>query len=71
MITIYGKENCGYCSMAKMLCKSKEVEHTYLTLGEDYSADEFSEKFPLARTFPQIMIDDEAIGGFNELREKL
>lgn len=71
MITIYGKESCGYCTMAKTLCESKGLEYNYLTLGEDYAADEFYEKFPDARTFPQIMIDDEAIGGFNELREKL
>lgn len=69
MITIYGKEYCSYCTMAKNLCEQKGVEYTYLMLGEDYDADEFSEKFPTARTFPQIVVDEEAIGGFNELRE--
>ena len=71
MITIYGKENCGYCSMSKTLCESKGVEYTYLQLGEDYTADEFYEKFPSARTFPQITIEGDSIGGFNELRERL
>ena len=69
MITIYGKDNCGYCNMAKTLCESKGVEYTYLSLGEDYNADEFGEKFPSARTFPQITVDELAIGGFNELRD--
>tara|TARA_Y100000389_G_C17199404_1_gene382862 strand:+ start:351 stop:584 length:234 start_codon:yes stop_codon:yes gene_type:complete len=69
MITIYGKDACGFCTMAKNLCESKGVGYTYLNLGEDYEADEFTEKFPTARTFPQITVDDAPIGGFNELRE--
>lgn len=69
MITIYGKPSCGFCNMAKSLCEQKGVEYTYLSLGDDYDADVFSEKFPTARTFPQITVGEEAIGGFNELRE--
>lgn len=69
MITIYGKPNCGYCNMAKTLCEQRGVEYSYLSLGEDYDADEFAEKFPTARTFPQIVVDDQTVGGFNELRE--
>ena len=71
MITIYGKDACGYCNMSKTLCESKGVEYTYKQLGEDYTADEFSELFPQARTFPQIIMDDKPIGGFNELRDLL
>ena len=69
MITIYGKPSCGYCGMAKTLCETKSVEYTYKQLGEDYTADEFQELFPAARTFPQITNDEATIGGFNELRD--
>jgi glutaredoxin len=31
--------------------------------------DEFFEMFPGARTFPQITMEGENIGGFTELRE--
>lgn len=71
MITIYGKEACGFCTMSKTLCESKGVEYTYLSLGEDYDAEAFYAKFPNAKTFPQIIVDDESIGGFNELRQRL
>ena len=71
MVTIYGKENCAFCNMAKTLCESKNVEYTYYSLGEDYSSEDFYSKFPDARTFPQIIIADDAIGGFTELRERL
>ena len=69
MIEIYGKENCGYCNMAKQLCESKGLDFVYKSLDVDYKQDDFFEKFPTARTFPQITMDGKAIGGFTELRE--
>ena len=75
MIKIYGKDNCAYCKMAKQLCESKGfaegTDYVYLHLGLDYSQDEFFEIFPTARTFPQIIKDEEKIGGFDQLRELL
>ena len=71
MVTIYGKPSCGYCVMAKSLCEQKGVEYEYLTLQEDYTTEEFFEKFPTARTFPQITMDGEAIVGYTELEAKL
>jgi len=67
MITIYGKPSCGYCVMAKNLCEQKGVLYTYKTLNEDYTEQEFTENFPSARTFPQITVGEEAIGGFEDL----
>ena len=55
--------------MAKQLCESKGLDFVYKSLDVDYKQDEFFEKFPTARTFPQITMDGEAIGGFTELRE--
>jgi len=69
MITIYGKESCAYCTMAKTLCEQKGVEYEYLMLNEDYTPPQFFEKFPSARTFPQIVVEDKNIGGYNELME--
>ena len=71
MIKIYGKDNCGYCNMSKTLCETRGVEYEYLQLDKDYSMSDFQEKFPSARTFPQILMNNESIGGFNELRDKL
>ena len=71
MVKIFGKDNCAYCNMAKQLCESKGVEYEYLMLGEDYQQEEFFSTFPGARTFPQIILNGENIGGFNELRDKL
>lgn len=71
MIEIYGKEHCPFCDMAKVLCTRKELEYKYFQLGEDFSREEMIKKFPTARTFPQIVVDGEKIGGYDQLNEKL
>ena len=70
MITIYGKPRCPFCDRAKALCEQKGLDYTYKMLDADFTAEEMFERAPNAKTFPQIFIDGEAIGGFTEL-EKL
>ena len=70
MITIYGKPRCPFCDRAKALCEQKGLDYEYKMLDADYTAEELFEKVPNARTFPQIFIDEESIGGYTEL-EKL
>ena len=40
-------------------------------LDQDYSREDFFAKFPNAKTFPQIIINDEHIGGHYELEKWL
>ena len=40
-------------------------------MGKDYTSEEFFETFPSARTFPQIQIEGENIGGYTELEKRL
>jgi glutaredoxin 3 len=65
-VEIWGKENCGFCTAAKSLAESKGVSYVYKQMGVDFTRDEVFEQFPNARTFPQIKVNDEAIGGYNE-----
>jgi glutaredoxin 3 len=69
MITIYGKPRCTFCDSAKRLCEQKGLDYEYKMLDADYTAEELFEKVPNARTFPQIFIDGESIGGFQELKK--
>ncbi len=66
MIEIYGKEQCPYCDMAKNLAEQKGLEYEYKQLGIHFELHELLEKAPTARTFPQIFINGENIGGFTE-----
>ena len=67
MIEIYGKLQCPYCDKAKALCERENYEYSYKQLDEDFTRDDFFAMFPMARTFPQIKIDSELVGGYTEL----
>ena len=68
-VTIYGKDNCPYCDMAKKLSERKGYDTTYKKLGHDFDALEMARLFPNARTFPQIIADGKAIGGYTEFEK--
>ena len=40
-------------------------------LDQDYTREEFFTKFPNAKTFPQIVINNEHIGGYHDLEKWL
>ena len=67
MIEVWGKENCVFCNRAKSLCETRQYEYTYKQLDVDFTREQLFEKFPTARTFPQITVREEKIGGYNEL----
>lgn len=67
-VEIYSKPQCPYCDMAKRLAEQKGYELTYKMLDEDFDRETLMETFPGARTFPQIIVDGEKIGGFTEFK---
>ncbi|MEL0238465.1 MAG: glutaredoxin, partial [Gammaproteobacteria bacterium] len=67
MIEIYGKTFCPYCDKAKALCEREGFNYSYKELDKDFTREEFFNIFPTARTFPQIKIDGNDIGGYTEL----
>ena len=68
-VEIYSKTHCGYCERAKM--RLQKYNPKIHMLDQDYTREEFSTKFPHAKTFPQIIINNEKIGGFHELEKWL
>ena len=72
-IEIYSKPACPFCDKALFLAQQvvQESVHTYnkYMLNEDFTREELFERFPGARTFPQIKVHGENIGGFTELEE--
>lgn len=57
--------------MAKVLCTQKQKSFEYFQLGTDFNREEMIEKFPTARTFPQIILNGEKIGGYDNLKKIL
>lgn len=46
--------------------KQKDIPHTKLMLGEDYTVDEFVAKFGHSATFPRVVHEGECIGGMKD-----
>ena len=67
-VEIYTKMFCGFCTRAKHLLDSKLVEYTEydITMGGEKAAEMRSRK-PDARTVPQIFINDQPVGGSDDL----
>ena len=66
-ITVYTTEHCPFCTSAKKLLAKREIEYTEINLARDPDGrQELIEKTGMY-TFPQIVIDGESIGGFQEL----
>tara|TARA_R110001599_G_scaffold13186_1_gene60432 strand:+ start:116 stop:397 length:282 start_codon:yes stop_codon:yes gene_type:complete len=69
-ITVYSKPACQFCDKAKALLTQLDYEYTEKVVTKDISLEElFEELGKTVRTIPQIVIDENHIGGFNELRE--
>jgi glutaredoxin 3 len=68
---VWSKYHCPYCDQAKALLTSKGIAFEERKIGDGFTKEELLEAVPTARTVPQIFLDDEYVGGFNELRTKL
>lgn len=68
---VWSKYNCTFCEQAKQLLDSKGITYEERKIGDGYTKEELLEAVPTARAVPQIFLDEEYIGGFNELRKKL
>ena len=64
-VVIYSRNNCGYCDRAKI--KLQKYNPKIHMLDLDYTREDFFTKFPNAKTFPQIIINNDHVGGYNEL----
>ena len=69
-ITIYSKNNCVYCTKAKNLVTNLGLDYTEKKLEEFDSVEKMLEDIGKnVRQMPQIKIDGELIGGYNQLVE--
>jgi glutaredoxin len=69
-IIVYSKNNCTYCNKAKTLLKNLGLTYEEKKYEDFESVDALLEDIgKKVRTMPQIKIDDELIGGYNQLVE--
>jgi len=67
-VEIYTSWGCPYCVRAKALLKAKGADFTEydITMGGP-KRDEMRARVPGASTVPQILIDDVAVGGCDDI----
>jgi len=69
-IIVYTKEQCRYCVLAKNLLKNLGLDYTEKKLTDFNSTEALiSDIGKNVKSMPQIKINGELIGGFNQLKE--
>lgn len=68
---IWSKYHCTFCDQAKALLQQKGIPFEERKIGDGYTKEELLEAVPTARTVPQIFLNDEYVGGYQELKAKL
>ena len=67
-IEIYTWQYCPFCIRAKTLLNKKNIKFTeYKIDGDEAARDEMSVRANGRRSLPQIFINDEGIGGCDDL----
>ena len=68
-VVIYTRALCGYCSAARKLLDQKDVSYDEIDATMSMKLRREMMDRSGRDTFPQIFIDDEPIGGYDELVE--
>ena len=63
---VYTKDNCPYCYKVKQVLELTGTKFSSFNLNEDFTREEFYDKFGEGSTFPQVVCDDEKIGGCSD-----
>jgi glutaredoxin len=72
--TMYSKITCPYCVKALEILEENGIKVTEIKVNKDISPDDFKSKIndltgKVVTTVPQIFIDDQYIGGCDDLVE--
>lgn len=69
---IYSTPACGQCVQAKGLLKAKDIPFVEYTVGKDIDKAALEARIGTSiRSVPQIFMNDEYVGGLNELKAKV
>lgn len=66
-VIIYTKKQCPYCDMAKKLLSSRGISFEEIQVDIDETKLQEMMQRSNKRTVPQIFINDQPIGGYDDL----
>jgi glutaredoxin 3 len=64
--TVYTRPGCPYCDKIKTVLEQRNLEYTEYVLDENFTREEFYEKFGVGSTFPQVIMDEQNLGGCSD-----
>jgi glutaredoxin len=71
---VYSKQDCPYCYKVKQVLELTGNNFVVYNLGEDFTKEEFYSEFGEGSTFPQVICDNQKLGGCTDtvkfLKEK-
>ena len=67
-VEVYTTPSCPYCVQAKRLLQARNIPYTEIDLAADAALRADIMARTGRRTVPQIFIDGQAIGGYDELK---
>ncbi len=65
-ITVYTTDFCSYCERTKALLRKRGLSYTEVNLSRDHETRAELAARTGMMTFPQVLIEDELIGGYAE-----
>ncbi len=66
-VVLYGTRFCPFCMLARKLLKSKKVDFTEISVSGDRELWDEMERKSGRNTVPQIFINDEPFGGYDDI----
>ncbi|MEM7284668.1 MAG: glutaredoxin domain-containing protein, partial [Pseudomonadota bacterium] len=69
-VSVFTRKGCPFCVSAKNLLDEADIEYEELVLNRDYT-DQTLRAISNNRTFPQVFINGENVGGSDDLKNWL
>ena len=66
-VKIYSTNWCPYCANTKRFLDERDIEYEEINIEAEGMSREDIEKITGGRTVPQIVIDENPIGGYDDL----
>ena len=63
---VYSKSGCGFCNRLTEFMKAKGIVYEKFDLGTDFSTEEFLQEFGRESSFPQVVVNNQRIGGMKD-----
>ena len=64
--TVYSKEDFPYCYKVKQVLELTGSNFVVYNLNEDFTKEQFYAEFGNGSTFPQVLCDNQKLGGSSE-----